>query len=163
VGPDVHAREILEGGFVGADHEEVEGFGGGRDDEVVRAARFALRSDLDQESCVRFGNVEVVVEDGDGADDVLDISGSCRLKPTVGQKGAHSKFGHGDRCDGHVVVIIDDDVEIASGSFGVDEETSCRAGGGSPALVDLEEPSDLVEIGSPAPVWTVASVPRRRE
>ena len=122
VGPDVHAWETLEGGFVGADHEQVEGFGGGRDDEVVRAARFALRAHLDQESRVGLGNVEVVVENGDGGDDVVDVLGPRGLMPAVGEEGTDSKFGHGDRRDGHVVVVIDDGVEITSGSFGVDEE-----------------------------------------
>jgi len=68
------------------------------------------------------GYVEVIVEDGDGGYDILDVVDSCGPISGLRQEGPDPKFGHGDCGDGDIVVILDDLVEIASRPFSIDQE-----------------------------------------
>lgn len=70
-----HAGKVAEGGGVGAEHRAVGGFGRCGDDQVVGAAGFALRAGRDKQFGVRFGDLDVVVDDRNGGDDVFEVCG----------------------------------------------------------------------------------------
>ena len=117
-----HAREILERAGVCGDDRPAEGLGGGRDDQVVRTARSALRPGLDEELSVMFGDVEPIGEHGDAGHDLVDIGTSLRAMAVTGQESTHAKLGDCDCGDRDVVVVVDDDIQVASRSFGIDEK-----------------------------------------
>ncbi len=67
------------------------------------------------------GDVEVVVDDRQGADEIVE-EGSAGLAPlSGGDLDADAEFGDRDRCDCGLVVVGDQRVEIDADPFSVDE------------------------------------------
>lgn len=67
----LNAREVREGGVVGAYDRAGGSPRGSGDDQVVRPARPSLVSDMNEQLGVKLRHCSVVVEDGDHRQDVL--------------------------------------------------------------------------------------------
>lgn len=86
----LHAREVGEGGVVGAH----DGAGGSprssSDDQIVRPTRPALMSDMNEQLCVNLCDRAVVVDDGDHGQDIFKKREAGRSLLSRGQEHTDS-------------------------------------------------------------------------
>ncbi len=122
MGLDLNAREVSEGGVVGAYDRAGCSPRGSGDDQVVRPARPALVSDMNEQLGVNLRHRAVVVEDGDHGQDVLKKGEAGGSLLSRGHEHTDSKLGGGDGGDRHFVVVTDSIVEVNCRTFRVDQE-----------------------------------------
>src|SRR5665213_4365790 len=65
---------------------------------------------------------QVVGLDGDGVEDTADKRGPFVAVSSVGEVDPRKELRCTDGGDGHVVVIIDDPVQVLAGAFGGDQD-----------------------------------------
>src|ERR1035437_5046341 len=68
------------------------------------------------------GDVNVVVDDGNGCEDVVKKRQTTDPCLALGKLNSDPKLSDGDGGDGCVVVVVDGLVEFATGTFDIDEE-----------------------------------------
>lgn len=120
--PDGNVREITERPGVGRDHGAVRCLRSGGDDEIVSSSPDAFSADGNKQSGVGRGDVDVVAQDRNSGDDVVHERLAPGTVPALGQLNADAQFGHGDRRDGHFVVVGDQLIEVITGPFRIDQE-----------------------------------------
>lgn len=59
------------------------------------------------------GHLDAVVDHRDGGEDVFDIGSPGGFPPSIGQERTNAQLGDGDRGDGDVVVVFDDDYQTS--------------------------------------------------
>ncbi len=119
---DDDTRQVIEAGSVGRDDDPAGGDGSGGDDEVMRATRSACLSHRHEKLGVRSSDVETVVDDRQGVDDVVEERLSRLSAFASRDLDAHAEFSDRDRSDGGFVVVSDQCVQVEDRSFGVDED-----------------------------------------
>jgi hypothetical protein len=106
------AWEVGERGAVRAHH----GAGGSPrssgDDQVVRSARPALVSDVNEQLGVYPSHRAVVVDDGDHGQDVIEKGESSRSEFSRREEHADPQLRRGDSGDRHLVVVTDGIVQV---------------------------------------------------
>lgn len=117
-----HAREVGEGGVVGAQDRPGGSPRSSGDDQIVRPTRPPLVSDMNEQLGVNLCYRAVVVDDGDHSQDVFKKGEAGRSLLSRGQEHTDSELRRGDGGDSDLVVITDSIVEVDCRTFRVDQE-----------------------------------------
>jgi hypothetical protein len=91
------------------------------DNKVMRSSRPTLAAHRDEQLCMGFCDVEVVVEDGDRRDHVVDEALPPHSRCPSRQLDADFQLGNRDRRDCNVVIVRDRVTRRVPGAFSVDE------------------------------------------
>jgi hypothetical protein len=122
VGADDDSGKFAVGGAVSGDDLALGRYSGGGDDQVVGSSGPALAAHEGEELGVGGGNHSVVVDDGDGVDDVVDEGLTLGPVGVIGEVDPDQELSDGDGGDRGVVIIGDQLVEGRSRAVGVDQE-----------------------------------------
>lgn len=108
----LNAREVRECGAVGADDRARGSPSSGGDDQVVRPARSSLASDMNEQLGVDRGDRTVVVEHGDGRQDVVKEGEAGRSLLSRGQEYTDTQLRRRYCGDRYSVVVAEGFVEV---------------------------------------------------
>jgi len=117
-----HTREIRESSLISGEDGSLRGQSGGCDHEVMSTPGPALLADDNEQVRMGLGDVNVVVDHGNGCEDVVNKRQTADPRLTLGKLNTDPKLSDGDGSDGYVVVVVDGLVEFAPGTFDIDEE-----------------------------------------
>jgi hypothetical protein len=117
-----HTREIRESSLISGEDGSLRGQSGGCDHEVMSTPGPTLVANDNEQVRMGLGDVNVVVDHGNGCEDVVKKRQTTDPRLALGKLNADPKVSDGDRGDGYVVVVVDGLVEFATGTFDIDEE-----------------------------------------
>ena len=117
-----YTREIRESSLISGEDGSLRGQSGGCDHEVMSTPGPALLADANEQVRMGLGDVNVVVDHGNGCEDVVNKRQTTDPRLALGTLNTDPKVSDGDRGTGYVVVVADGLVEFAIGTFDVDEK-----------------------------------------
>ena len=91
----------------------------------------------------------IVIQDGNHAHDVVEELLSISTIPSFGKFDTNSKFRDSNRCNGDVIIVVDNRVEGALRAFGVSQKKSYQAAVASESILRHDEIADLFESYCP--------------
>jgi hypothetical protein len=117
-----HTCEIRESSLISGEDSSLRGQSGGCDHEVMSTPGPTLLADDNEQVRMGLGDVNVVVDHGNVCEDVVEKRQAPDPRLTPGKLNTDPKLSDGDGSDGYVVVGVDGLVELATGTFDIDEE-----------------------------------------
>lgn len=110
--PKRDARKIVEPIGIRGYYRSLSGQGRGGNQEVVRSPRSPGSSRMSKQGGVCTGRFQVVILDWHRREDRLDEARPSWAVGAIGKLDPDEKLRHGDRCNGYVVLVTDDRVQI---------------------------------------------------